>query len=70
MKCPRCSFLLRMVEPSPRWLRHFCCDECWSCWHLEITRILATDEKNHRIRYWKNDTFLRFGRNARLELAA
>jgi len=32
--------------------------------------LYAIDEKNHRIRYWKNDTFLRFGRNARLELAA
>jgi hypothetical protein len=33
MKCPRCGSWLREIEPGPRWMRHFACDECWSIWH-------------------------------------
>lgn len=35
MKCPRCNSWLREIEPSAIFLRHFICDECWSCWRLE-----------------------------------
>lgn len=68
MKCPRCGSLLQMVEPSPVWLRHFRCEECWRAWRLEATRHLTTDPKNARIRYFKNDTYLTPGRNRRPEL--
>jgi len=70
MNCPRCSASMRMVEPSPRWLRHFVCEECWSCWHIEMVRYLTTAEWNHAIRFYKHEAVLRFGRKTRFELAA
>jgi hypothetical protein len=32
MDCPRCGAELEEHEPSPAWLRHWTCPECWSAW--------------------------------------
>jgi len=67
MRCPRCDSELRELLPSAVWLRHFVCDDCWSAWHLESARVRAADQTTG-VRYWKNESFLAFGRVCRIEL--
>lgn len=61
MKCPRCASKLREVQPNAVWLRHWICDECWSCWHLEWYSYRPEGK-----RYTRSDTRLVLGRNVRL----
>jgi hypothetical protein len=70
MKCPRCSSWLREVEPGPIWLRHFCCDECWRAWHIEIVSWIASDETNPKIRFRKTEYPLYMGRKTRADRLA
>jgi hypothetical protein len=69
MNCPRCRAALRMVEPSPRWMRHFICEECWSVWRVELRKIKTVCEMNRAAFYFRKETVLLPGRHARFAVS-